>query len=196
MKKHNSQIFFIYIVLALTLFFPIVHPAYGQEITTEQLQEKGVLLFPLSENEWLMIIRLRELAESHWFLLSASDNQKLGVNISSMIEVADIVASPSGHYLAVISVGEGHPILEVVDAVKLKEQQEYHVIREINPYPGTMTIFKWEGETLIVESDVLLTAQKGADNTSTSGEELLTEPRQFYINISTGAIREYQNKSN
>lgn len=115
MKKHNSQIFFIYIVLALTLFFPIVHPAYGQEITTEQLQEKGVLLFPLSENEWLMIIRLRELAESHWFLLSASDNQKLGVNISSMIEVADIVASPSGHYLAV-SACEASRILQCPSA--------------------------------------------------------------------------------
>ncbi|HZM28008.1 MAG TPA: hypothetical protein VFB89_11660 [Gemmatimonadales bacterium] len=79
-----------------------------------------------------------------------------------MYEVEELVVSPDKKWLAVVSVGEGHPALEVVDAQTLLLQRKYIPVHAIDPYPGTVSVTKWEGDSLLVTSDMPLHLSEGS----------------------------------
>ena len=72
---------------------------------------------------------------------------------TSLLRVAEIRVSPSGRYVAVVSVGEGHPILDLVDLYAVFGGRGPEPLASINPYPGTINVTGWDGERLVVESD-------------------------------------------
>lgn len=117
----------------------------------------------------------------------------LGDGLSAMYQVAQLLPSPDHRWLAVVSVGEGHPILEIVDAQKLLRQQEYAVAHEINPYPGTLLADRWDGDALLISSDVAL--ELGERRDRAASDPLLPETGEFRLvagswNVESAAGRE------
>lgn len=104
-----------------------------------------------------LVVRVGEDSESCWSQVCASTAQRdLGCDLSAMRQVVTVSASPDRKWLAVLSVGEGHPMLEVVALDALLEQREYRVMTTINPYPGTIGISGWRDGELRVTSDMPL----------------------------------------
>lgn len=94
---------------------------------------------------------------SCWSLLCKDrDAVDLGCGLSAMIQAVDLAASPDHRWLAVISVGEGHPFLEVVDLQSIVAGQGYKALATINPYPGTVNLEGWTDAGLRVTSDMPL----------------------------------------
>jgi hypothetical protein len=145
MKKRTG---IIIIILLCTL------GAAGQDFLTKGVMEKGVVLCTVGENESLLVINTNYETGAYWFLIRGGYlNRLLGTNLSALCEVDQVMASAGARYLAVVSVGEGHPILEVVDLVLLRRQNKYEVLHKINPYPGTISINRWEKGKLLLFSD-------------------------------------------
>ncbi len=117
----------------------------------------GVIFESLpSSDATLCVINLRD-AEPQWFLLNSTGNTPLGALSAAFGYVNTIKASPDGRYLAVISVGEGHPMLEIIELSKLIQQRAYLVVQHIDPYPGVISLEAWEGLQVHVRSNMLLT---------------------------------------
>lgn len=94
---------------------------------------------------------------SCWSLACESqETVDLGCALSAMVQAADLAVSPDRRWLAVISVGEGHPFLEVVDLQALLAGQGYKALTTINPYPGTINLERWTDTALLVTSDMPL----------------------------------------
>jgi hypothetical protein len=91
--------------------------------------------------------------------------QELGCDLSALHLIDRISVSPDRRYLAVVSVGEGHPILEIVQLAPLlkpkesraREANKFVVKCSVNPYPGTLSFGAWEPNALRLRSDVNLT---------------------------------------
>ncbi len=150
----------------------------------------GILIEPLgSGNSGLCAINSSD--GPRWFWLNAPHsgmNEPLGTIEAAFFLVDSIKASPDGRYLAVMSVGEGHPIIEVVDLPQLLKQQQYTVLHSINPYPGVAYLEGWQGAELHIASDMLLTHRDPVtgdmpENFMLAGDEV------FGLNVVTGAIR-------
>ena len=104
-----------------------------------------------------LVVDNREPVDWCWSLECGQEgDHDLGSGLSAMLHVADLVPSPDGRWLAVLSVGEGHPILEVVDLQQLLTTHEYRALATINPYPGTINIEHWTSDALLVTSDMPL----------------------------------------
>ena len=66
--------------------------------------------------------------------------------------IVALSASKSGRYVAVYSVGEGHPVLTVFRTGKLDYGESPERVRIFNPYPGTISRGSWDKETLQFEA--------------------------------------------
>ncbi len=155
-------------------------------VTLKQVREKNVVVREIGNNEIIVVIMIREEASSHWFLLSEEGNRKLGNDLCAFHQLDSLSASPAGEYLAVMSVGEGHPMVEVVDLKLLRQKGKYNVLHEINPYPGTISIEEWRGNQLILSSDVPLDQLK--KNKSINVDALSPKAKRFLLDIKTGKI--------
>lgn len=78
----------------------------------------------------------------------------LGCDTTELHQVADLQVAPDQQWLAVISVGEGHPMLEVVALSDWLAGKPYRAQCTINPYPGTIHAERWDAGRLRVVSDV------------------------------------------
>jgi len=67
--------------------------------------------------------------------------------------IADLQVNPTGRWLAVVSVGEGHPWLELFDLAAVLRGQAVQPLYSLNPYPGFVNLSAWHGEELWLESD-------------------------------------------
>jgi hypothetical protein len=110
--------------------------------------------------------------------------QQLACDLSAMHQIDSIVAAPNRKYLSVVSVGEGHPILEIVALKPLLDQGSYQVACTINPYPGTLTSVDWQGDRLSIHSDVDL-ALKGIEQRADSIDE---DMRRYLIDPADCAL--------
>jgi hypothetical protein len=81
--------------------------------------------------------------------------------------------SPSQQWLAIISVGEGHPIIDIVELPKFLQNNEPKTLLSINPFPGTIDLIKWRANQLVVESDRLISQHN----------EALARVEKFYVTI-------------
>jgi hypothetical protein len=125
-----------------------------------------------------------------WFLLSSTGwnlNERIGSVSATQGLITALKASPDGKFLAVLSVSEGHPMLEVVDLKQLLSEKTYTVLQEINPYPGTIEILSWEGDLLQVSSDMLLT-QMYPSSKQVPAELRLSWSETFSLQPITGKI--------
>ncbi len=188
-----------YVIAALLIFIGS-YCAEAQNIQEEPVSEQGVLVTPLNyiyENDKrtevhsVVCVVNTSNEGPQWFLLSSGNwqlNQRIGSISADLMLISDIEASPDGKSLAVLSVGEGHPILEVIDLPLLLQKKSYRVLHKIDPYPGTIEIRSWEDNIwLHIASDMVLT---GTDKTSgrVSSELALSWQETFALNTVTGDI--------
>lgn len=129
------------------------------------------------ENTQLCALNLADHAE--WFIFSDTEgNQRLDIMPNSMSIVGDFVVSPARKYLAINSVGEGHPIIDIVELESILDNKEPKVLVSINPYPGVVNLDKWDGEKLLVSCDSLITDKN---------QSLMTEGK-FRVDVATNKI--------
>jgi hypothetical protein len=166
----------------------IAHCVFTRDNTKKDLQDKGVLLHSIGNEELLCVINTENENGAYWFILkNMGRSRELGSNLSCLHQVHQILPSPDNRYLAVASVGEGHPMVEVIDLGKLRLQSKYVVLQEIDPYPGIISIDRWDGSYLIVNSNVPLTQRK--EDGRVDPNHLLPKDEAFSIDVVTGEIK-------
>lgn len=160
---------------------------YSQDITPEALKDKGVFMLSIGNDETLCVINTDYEKGAYWFVIKgAYGNRVIGNNLSQLAEVHHLLVSPDGKYLAVLSVGEGHPVIEVIDLQKLRDKYEYATLHVLDPYPGVMSIDRWEGSKLIIDSNVPLNLRK--EDGRVDAEQLLPENKKFSLDVLSGKI--------
>jgi len=133
----------------------------------------GLLCDSLNQTDKLCILNLQQ-GESQWFLIGAADgNQLLTPHPASMSQVVDFLISPSKQWLAILSVGEGHPIVDIVELTEFLHNHEPKTLISINPFPGTINLVKWQKNQLLVTSDRRISQQN----------EELSRVEKFYVAI-------------
>jgi hypothetical protein len=172
-------------LVMLFLLCGIILPS--QDVTPDPLKDKGVLLLEVGIDGYLCVINTGYENGAYWFLIKeSSGNRVLGNNLGQLAEVHQLMRSPNGKYLAVLSVGEGHPMVDVVDLPKLLDKGEYGVLQVLDPYPGYIGIDRWYNSQLVVDSTVPLHLRK--EDGRVDPELLFSEPKKFVLNVSTGTI--------
>jgi hypothetical protein len=78
----------------------------------------------------------------------------LACDVTAMHQVVDFQLSPDQQHLAVLTVGEGHPVLEILPLQPLIENGRYDAGCTLNPYPGSIWMQQWHQSQLQVGSDV------------------------------------------
>ena len=93
-----------------------------------------------------------------WTLVSRQGKEKrLGDHPAAMNAIHQLSASPDGRFLAVLSAGEGHPVLEISPLAPLLQGHDLAPRITLNPYPQGITVRGWERDGLRVATPVLLT---------------------------------------
>lgn len=175
-------------IIITVIFVFIACCIFPREITQKILQDKGVLLQPIGNEELLCVINTEDETGAHWFILKdMGRSREIGSNLSCLYQVHKVLPSPDNKHLAVLSVGEGHPLVEVIDLEKLRLQSKYVVLQEIDPYPGAVSIDRWDGSSLIVYSNVPLTQRK--EDGRVDPDQILPQDEAFSLDVATGEIK-------
>ena len=175
-------------IVITVIFVLIAICAFTREITQKDLQDKGVLLQSIGDEELLCVINTGNENGAYWFILKdMGRGRELGSNLSCLYQVDHILPSPDNRYLAVLSVGEGHPMVEVIDLEKLRLHSKYAVLQTIDPYPGIVSIDRWDGAHLIVNSNAPLTQRK--EDGRVDPDPMLPKDEAFSLDVATGEIK-------
>lgn len=137
-----THYFFIFMMLSVS--FNVLADTKIQPLCTSLLsqQQLCVLTEPTREPEW--------------FIQTAKQRNALPSPAVSMLWVSKISIDAENHYLAVVSVGEGHPILDVFSLIDVLAGKAVEPLLSVNPYPGALSLLAWRSGELWVESDVHL----------------------------------------
>jgi hypothetical protein len=140
------------------------------------------LTFTVSKTCKLRVHRAAPSSDTCWFLAcKAKKRVDLGCDLTEMSEVSEVSVSPDRRWLGVISVGEGHPILEIVDLAQWLSSHEYRALKSIDPYPGTINLAGWSGTALLVSSDMPLPQLPMANGNPET--YMLSPPQVFGIEL-------------
>jgi hypothetical protein len=176
-------------IIGILVFLSVAYQAYAADITPKILSEKGVLMQSIGKGDVLCVINTGYENGAYWFLLKGmGENHLIGNNLAALAEVHQLTVSPDRKYLAVLSVGEGHPMIEVIDLPKLCDESEYSVLQKIDPYPGTVTLDRWKGSKLFIRSDAPLSS-RGEDG-RVNPDKMLPKACAFVLNVLTGTIEQ------
>lgn len=140
-------------------------------------------LSPRISNECELRATSTDPAETCWTLAcSTKPPESIGCGLTAMSQVAEFAVSPDARWLAVVSVGEGHPWLEVVPLKPLLRQHRYRARVDINPYPGTVQLVAWREGNLEVDSDMPI------DRVRASHDAIVMpgDTRRFRVDLQTG----------
>jgi hypothetical protein len=108
----------------------------------------------------LLIVNFRDSLEpallfANIYLLGPDgQNRLLCSKDSGLYNVYFALVSPDSKYLAVYTVGEGHPWIDIYDLQLLISEGKILALGGIQPYPGNVDMIKWKGKALMVESDI------------------------------------------
>lgn len=148
-------------------------------------QGYDVITAKVGDSAELLVINLADRS-SHWYVVGGEGgNRMLGTDFAGFQFIGELAASADYQYLAVISVGEGHPLLEVVDLQLWLQQGVYQVLHELNPYPGNFELQGWQGHTIEFASTAEL-EYSGAARSSSS--EPLAEAIQYQFDVVSGRL--------
>lgn len=107
---------------------------------------------PGAPDDRLVVVGTEQEGAS-WQRIRSGRNLPLAVPPVTLHPV-DLSISPDGRYLAVVSVGEGHPVLDVLDLARvLAGTHGDRSLLTIDPYPGSIELAGWRGGCLRVRSD-------------------------------------------
>jgi len=90
-----------------------------------------------------------------WYLLGQGRPISVGIDASGPL-IPGFEFSTSGRYLAVESVAEGHPSVELYFSAHLAEQGTAEFLQAWDGYPGWVSMTGWAGDDLLLESNVPL----------------------------------------
>lgn len=113
---------------------------------------------------------------------------------ASVLPIDHISISPDDHWIAVMAVGEGHPIIEVYDLQAVLHDDDVSAEKKsvqsllIDPYPGYVQMMTWQGDQLIVSSDVALDHLDKTTRRVPSEKRGLAKENIFQWHISTDSI--------
>jgi hypothetical protein len=163
----------------------------------ENVPVDGVLTARVSAGCDLLVQDKGLESETCWSL--ACESRKavdLGCDLSALHQVAALSPSPDGRWLGVVSVGEGHPFLEVVDLESLLAGRGYKALTTINPYPGTINIQGWTDSALLVTSDMPLPELPLADGDGDIAGRMLPSQQVFALELGTWKAQAIQTPPN
>jgi hypothetical protein len=127
----------------------------GSAVIAADAEQLAPLQAALADSCVLEADARRDGTPACWRLrCAASPPRELACDVTALHQIVSIEASPDQRHLAVMTVGEGHPILEVVALQALITQGEYAVACTLNPYPGTIWVSGWQPGGLHIGSDV------------------------------------------
>ena len=122
------------------------------------------------------------LIKSSLFLLNKKEGNSLVYD--GLTAVYELEASMKSTYTALLTIGEGHPWIEIVDTQILIDSHHYDPIGEIQPYPGNVSIVKWlDDKRLMVESDINLCVKN--ENIALTEKDVLDKSQQFIFDVPT-----------
>jgi hypothetical protein len=104
----------------------------------------------------------------------------------SFWQIITLAISADAQYLAILSVGEGHPIIDVFALRPVLVGHPTAALWSINPYPGWIELLAWQDEMLHFSSDH---AWQKADNSAyVATEKALKNPQNYLLDIRTGQL--------
>lgn len=110
--------------------------------------------------------------------------RQLECDTTALHQVADVQIEPEQRWMAVTSVGEGHPMLELVPLAEFLAGKPYRAQCTINPYPGTVYFEGWDAGKLRLGSDVDLSIEDTEARAAGIGDE-----RLYRLNPADCALR-------
>jgi len=174
-----------YLIGSILLGFFTSLPTFAMQEVLQPFQCEPI--HPPENDLKLCALNLSE-DQAQWFILKdARLSERISVTPQSLSIVDDFQISPAQSLLAIVSVGEGHPILDVIDLKSLLEEKVVKSLLSINPYPGFINIEKWQKEQLIVVTDRLLTYSTSTE-TGKNYPLSLSDREKFALEIATGKI--------
>lgn len=138
-------------------------------------------------DEITLLVISPENDNPQWFILSDIFVKKITNPPDTLHWIHQISVSENGKYLGIISSGEGHPLLTVIELNKLLSDTKHRPILEIDPYPGAINIYNWENNNLILSSDMLLT-HRIDEYDRVPSELMLFSSKKFSLNIESNQI--------
>ncbi len=126
-------------------------------------------------------------SEPQWFLISEWSLKHLTHPPQTLHDIISLKASPDKRFLAVISVGEGHPVLSVYKLADILANKKATLAFEIDPYPGFINIVGWQKTKLHIQSDMLLTHRE-KDGGRVPLVLALISTESFWLDVDTGTI--------
>ena len=109
--------------------------------------------------------------------------KELGCDTTALHQVADVQIAPDQQWMTVTSVGEGHPMLELVPLAEFLAGKPYRAQCTINPYPGSVYFAGWAQGKLRLGSDVDLSIEDTEARAAGIGEE-----RHYLLNAADCAL--------
>lgn len=126
----------------------------------------------------------------HWQAKGTEDSQVLNLQPSFLL-TDNFQLSPSGQFLAVVSVGEGHSILEVFDVTDwFSGQAVSAALHTINPYPGWIQVGDWTDKGLQLLTDRILPIQLVRHSAVDELPQASAEEVTYWFNPFTGQLME------
>ncbi len=178
-------------VLNRLLRYPIiaflaVAACAGPGLQTACVARESEIVEAIGRQQKLLIVNTDSPEGAYWYLVGKGRDRFLGTGLSCLHNVESVEASPDLRFLAVLSSGEGHPMLEVVDLPTLRQQANYLVLHEIDPYPGSVADKGWQDGALRLDSDIALTYRE--DGGRVPSVLLLPESAEFALDPDSGHI--------
>ena len=140
----------------------------------------------LPQDRWLRVGG-SEQEGARWFLEEGTRLRELPPPPVALFPY-ELAVSPDGRDLAVVSAGEGHPVLEVLSLERVLDGTHGdHPLWSFDPYPGSLELAGWAGASLRVRSDRPLDTCDGKGRPY--GEDVAGQPAGFLLDPATGRFR-------
>lgn len=131
-----------------------------------------------------------------WFAVHNGETSSLkNVPRLSIGNIDSIWISPDDKFMAVTSVGEGHAYLDIFDLVSILASRDsendlcINPLLSLAPYPGYVSVKKWEDDNLVLQSDMdLHLLNKKTRRPPYYLAPDTAKPKQFHWNIATDTI--------
>lgn len=146
---------------------------------------------PLNTDLFLLVINT-ENNDPQWFIMSRYHARHLKNPPETLHCVDSLKVSPGGEYCAVLSVGEGHPLVKLFSLAGILADKRGEPLFKIDPYPGSVRLVGWKGDLLYIKSDMLLT-HRTAEYDRVPAALILFSDEEFTVNATTGEIKALSN---
>jgi hypothetical protein len=154
---------------------------------------RNVETIRLSHEKWSKLVLIRGQLNNRIGLVSREGELRIGSFTPGSLEehLDQVLLSPDEVYLAVVSVGEGHPILDICEMESIISAIENgnHEVESfnINPYPGGISIVKWaDDQHLLLYSDMDL----NLPDSLRLGFDISDAPQRLWLlDVRSGAVK-------